>query len=115
MDTNEQLIRAVQVATRKLASSGNFDGLLSDVLAICVEAVGAWGGTIYLHDPAANRLRFQHVLPQESAERLQALDIADDYGVAGAVFHNRTIQISRFESEPGPSRGRFEEQTGVKV
>ena len=30
METNDQLIRAVQVATRKLASSGNFDLLLKD-------------------------------------------------------------------------------------
>jgi signal transduction histidine kinase len=115
MDTNEQLIRAVQVATRKLASSGNFDHLLRDVLAICVEAVGAWGGTIYLHDPAAKRLRFQHVLPQESAARLEAQDIADDYGVAGAVFHNRKFQINVFDDKPGPSRSRFEEQTGTQV
>lgn len=115
MDTNEQLIRAVQLATRKLASSGNFDSLLSDVLAICVEAVGAWGGTIYLHDPGAKRLRFQHVLPKESAERLQALDIADDYGVAGTVFQSNRSQINTFDDAPGPSRSRFEEQTGVKV
>ena len=115
MDANEQLIRAVQLATRKLASSGNFDELLHDVLAICVEAVGAWGGTIYLHDPAAKRLRFQHVLPEESAARLQAQDIADDYGVAGAVFQGRKIQISEFDDKPGPSRSRFEEQTGVTV
>src|SRR4051812_8475163 len=50
METNDQLIRAVQVATKKLASSGKFDVLLKDVLSICVEAVGASGGTIYLHD-----------------------------------------------------------------
>lgn len=115
MDTNERLIHAVQLAARKLASSGNFDKLLHDVLAISVEAVGAWGGTIYLHDPAAKRLRFQHVLPKESADRLQKLDIEDDYGVAGAVFQANKSQISEFEDEPGPSRSRFEEQTGVKV
>lgn len=115
MDTNERLIHAVQLATRKLASSGNFDELLHDVLAISVEAVGAWGGTIYLHDPSAKRLCFKHVLPKESADRLQALDIEDDYGVAGAVFQANKSQISEFENAPGPSRSRFEEQTGVKV
>ena len=115
MDTNDQLIRATQSATRKLASSGNFDLLLRDVLAICVEAVGAWGGTIYLHDAPARRLRFQHVLPQESAERLQALDIADDYGVAGQVFQSGQSQISSFDQTPGPSRARFESQTGIAI
>ncbi|MBI3721714.1 MAG: hypothetical protein HY248_04100, partial [Fimbriimonas ginsengisoli] len=63
METSERLIQAVQRATRKLASSGNFDLLLRDVLAICVDAVGASGGTIYLHEPEGKRLRFQHVLP----------------------------------------------------
>lgn len=115
MDANEQLIQAVQRATRILASSGNFDLLLKDVLRICVEAVGAWGGTIYLHDPVSKRLRFQHVLPQESAERMPVTDIADDYGVAGQVFHSRRFQINVFEDEPGPSRARFEEATGTKV
>ncbi|PMU87238.1 hypothetical protein, partial [Pseudomonas sp. GP01-A4] len=61
MQKDDRLIRAVQLATRKLASSGNYNLLMKDVLAICVEAVGASGGTIYLHDPASKRLRFQHV------------------------------------------------------
>src|SRR3954465_15767606 len=86
MQTNDQLIRAVQVAARKLASSGKFDMLLKDVLAICVEAVGASGGTIYLHDPASHRLRFQQVIPEDVADRLPAKDIAEDFGMAGKAF-----------------------------
>lgn len=113
MASHEQLIRAVQLATRKLASSGNPDVLLKDVLAICVEAVGASGGTIYLHEPSTKRLRFQHVLPEEVADKLPVKDMADDYGMAGEAFRTKTTQIRDFE--PKPTRSAFEEATGVVV
>lgn len=113
MASHEQLIRAVQLATRKLASSGTPDVLLRDVLAICVEAVGASGGTIYLHDGASKRLRFQHVLPEEVADKLPVKDMADDYGMAGEAFKTRKTQIREFE--PKPTRSAFEEATGVVV
>src|SRR5579862_8197979 len=89
MSTQAQLIKAVQSATRKLASSGNFDVLVKDVLSICVEAVGASGGTIYLHEPALKRLRFEHVLPESVLHLLPSLDIPDDFGVAGTAFQTR--------------------------
>lgn len=114
MASSDQLIRAVQVATRKLASTGNFDSLLRDVLAICVDAVGASGGTIYLHDPAKHRLRFQHVLPAEVAGKLPFHDIPDDQGVAGAAFQTRQTQISDFP-ERAESRNEVESATGVIV
>jgi signal transduction histidine kinase len=115
MDTNDQLIRAVQVATRKLASSGNFDLLMKDVLAICVEAVGASGGTIYLHDAATHRLRFQHVLPEEVADRLPARDIADDFGMAGTAFQTRQTVVKEFPPKPESEWNAFEKATGVSI
>ncbi|MCB8932310.1 MAG: GAF domain-containing sensor histidine kinase [Chthonomonadaceae bacterium] len=115
MDTNEGLIRAVHLATRKLASTGDFDTLLKDVLAICVEAVGAEGGTIYTHDPAAKRLIFQHVLPAEVTERLPDRSIPDDFGIAGTAFQTRKIQISEFQQNAESARSSIEEATGVVV
>lgn len=113
MASHEQLIRAVQLATRKLASSGNPDVLLKDVLLICVEAVGASGGTIYGHDLAGKRLTFQHVLPEEVADKLPVKDIPDDYGMAGEAFQTRKTQIREFAPKPEPSE--FEKATGVIV
>src|SRR5687767_4854316 len=115
MDTNEQLIHAVQLATRKLASSGNFNLLLRDVLAICVEAVGASGGTIYLHDPASKRLKFQHVLPEEVADKLPVKDIAEDYGAAGQAFQSRQTILREFEEKPASQMTDFEQATGVPL
>lgn len=115
MDVNGRLIRAVQLATHKLSSHGEFDTLLRDVLKICVEAVGASGGTIYLHDPASNRLAFQHVLPPEVEPKLPMKDIPDDFGMAGQAFQEQRTLLreipERQESELNP----FERATGIVV
>ncbi len=115
MDTNERLIRAVQHATRKLASNGKFNELMKDVLAICVDAVGASGGTIYLHDPATCRLRFQHVLPEDVADRLPVPDIPDDYGMAGQAFQLRKTICKSFPDRPRDEWNDFERKTGVPI
>lgn len=115
METNDQLIRAVQVATRKLASSGNFDLLLKDVLAICVEAVGATGGTIYIHEPDAKRLRFRHVLPEEIEDKLPQKDVADDFGMVGKAFQTRKTMCAEFQPKSDSERNPFEAATGVTV
>lgn len=115
METNDQLIRAVQVATRKLAGSGNFDLLLKDVLGICVEAVGASGGTIYIHDSAAGRLKFRHVLPEEIEDLLPQKDLPDDFGMAGRAFQSRKTVVAEFDEKPTELRNEFERATGVLV
>ena len=115
MPTNDHLIKAVQIATRKLASSGNFDLLMKDVLAISVEAVGATGGTIYLHDPATNRLRFQHVLPEHIASLLPFPDIADDFGMSGTAFQLRETITRAFDPKPESEWNPFEKATGIPV
>ncbi|MCK6632991.1 MAG: ATP-binding protein [Fimbriimonadaceae bacterium] len=113
MDTNERLIRAVQLAAAKLVSNADIDQLLDEVLAICVEAVGASGGTIYLHDDRSRRLVFHSVRPAEVRTKLPVQDIPDDYGVAGKVFHTRRSEISEFPEVPTASRTDFESATGV--
>jgi len=115
VDNNELLIRAVQRATRKLASTGKFDDVLRDVLAICVEAVGAENGTIYLHDSAQRRLKFQHVLPSDIADRLPVRDIADDFGVAGLAFQSRRSVTRDYPEKPRDAWNEFERATGVPV
>jgi signal transduction histidine kinase len=115
MDTNDRLITAVQLATRKLASTGTFNDLMKDVLAICVEAVGASGGTIYLHDPDTHRLKFQHVFPEEVADKLPVKDIPEDFGTAGRAFCNRQTVCREFPEKPVSDWNDFERATGVAV
>jgi signal transduction histidine kinase len=113
MPDSSPLLRAVHLAARKLASNADFDGVLRDVLAICVEAVGASGGTIYLHDRPQRKLQFRHVLPEEVAQAIQFSDMPDDQGVAGRVFRTRRTELSEFDaSEPV---GEIGKRTGVIV
>lgn len=115
MSSNDRLIRAVQMASRKLASTGNFNVLMKDVLAICVQEVGASGGTIYLHDPAGHRLKFQHVLPEDVADKLPAKDIPDDFGVAGQAFQSRQTVLREWPEKPDSERNPFEKATGIAI
>ncbi len=111
----ERLLSAVHLATRKLASLGDMEVVLRDVLSICVEAVGATGGTIYLHDPAAQTLKFKHVIPADVASKLQMRDIPDDFGVAGRVFHSGRAETSEFPAGGDPARRDIVDITGIPV
>lgn len=113
LDSHERMIRAVERATRKLASSGQIDTLMQEVLAICVSAVGASGGTIYMHDDRTKRLVFRYVLPEEVREKLPFKDIPDDFGVAGNVFQNRKIEITEFPAQREDEASKIESATGV--
>ncbi len=115
MASKEDLLLAVQTATRMLAGSGHIDLLLPRVLGICVQAVGASGGTIYLHDDSNQTLVFRHVLPEEVREKLEFENIPDDFGAAGKVFQTGKTLISEFPPKPGDQLNRIEQQTGVQV
>lgn len=108
-----RLIEAVYRSTHKLAAATSVEETLQEVLHLCVEAVDASGGTIYIHDPVARRLRFRHVLPEEVAERLPLQDIPDDFGIAGAVFQSRKAILG--PAAASADRAAIEEATGVVV
>ncbi|MBX3096740.1 MAG: GAF domain-containing sensor histidine kinase [Fimbriimonadaceae bacterium] len=115
MSSENRLLRAVNQAASKLASADDADTVLREVLAICVEAVGAMGGTIYLHEPATKSLRFRFVLPEEVADRLERIDIPDSFGVAGEVFRSRKSKISDFPNATERYRSDIERKAGVTV
>ncbi len=115
MRKKSPLLDAVHMATQKLASVEDLDVVLKDVLSICIEAVDAEGGTVYLHDPIRRRLRFVHVLPEEVAQRLERLDIPDDFGVAGAVFQSGMAELSKFPVGGDPDSKNIEQKSGVTV
>jgi signal transduction histidine kinase len=115
MASEDRLIQAVQRATHKLASTGNFNVLMREVLGICVEAVGASGGTIYLHDAAAERLSFQHVIPEDVVDKLPTKDIPHDFGMAGTAFQSMQTVRRDFPDKPKEDWNSFEKATGVLV
>lgn len=116
MDPDARLIHAVRTASQKLTGTGDFGELLREVLALCVEAVDAGGGTIYLHDPAARRLRFQYVLPPEVEPLLPSRDIPEDFGAAGAAFGSASTIRREFPPKVSDAeRNEFERATGTDV
>jgi signal transduction histidine kinase len=114
MDQSSRLLDAVHLATRRLASQDDIDVVLQEVLQICVEAVGASGGTIYIHDPSTRTLLFRYVLPKEVADEIKMTEIADDLGVAGKVFQSARPEIGRGIGS-SPASKEIEERTGVVV
>ena len=110
-----RLLDAVHMAAEKLASTADTKVVLREVLSICVEATGAAGGSIYIHDPATKTLRFLHVLPDEVERKLERLDLPDDYGVAGEVFQSGTTQVNTYGSEGDPHRRAIVRRTGLTV
>lgn len=115
MSSRPSLLSAVQNATRVLANSGDPDSLLRDVLSICVGAVDAEGGTIYVHDAAKRKLRFRHVLPQQS-ESIRDREIADDHGSAGHAFTNgQTLVATIDRSTMTAAQLEIEARTGIAV
>ncbi|MCX7798883.1 MAG: GAF domain-containing sensor histidine kinase [Fimbriimonadales bacterium] len=114
MASPDPLIRAVHLAARKLAGTGAFDSLIRDVLGLCVEAVGAEGGSLYLYEPSTRSLVFRHVLPESVASRLQGSRIPADHGIAGKVFQTRTAILTSIASDDAASLD-LSEATGVPV
>ena len=110
-----RLLDAVHMAAEKLASTADTKVVLREVLSICVEATGASGGSIYIHDPATKTLRFLHVLPDEVERKLERLDLPDDYGVAGEVFQSGKTQVNTYGTEGDPHRRAIVRRTGLTV
>jgi signal transduction histidine kinase len=110
-----RLLDAVHMAAEKLASTADTKVVLREVLSICVEATGAAGGSIYIHDPATKTLRFLHVLPDEVERKLERLDLPDDYGVAGDVFQSGKTQVNTYGTEGDPHRKAIVRRTGLTV
>ena len=115
LEYRDRLIRAVQTAAHKLSGAEPFDGMMREVLAICVEAVGASGGTLYVHDDPARRLRFRQILPAMLEDRLPMHDIADDYGMAGEAFQKRQIVCRELPERAEAQWSEFERALGVPV
>lgn len=112
-DNTRRLITAVHRATLKLAETASVNETLKEVLQICVEASGAFGGTIYIYDQNTNRLIFHHVLPDSIREKLPFQNIPSDFGIAGEVFQSCKPKFSIFDE--GESRNPIEEATSIRV
>jgi signal transduction histidine kinase len=100
MSQERRLVSAIHAITAGLSSNPSVDSSLESILRVCVEAVDAGGGTIYLHDPHRNELTFRYVLPAAMNEQLLGRSFPDDQGISGAVF---TTGKSRVDNDVASS------------
>ncbi len=112
IEREQRLVSAIHLATQKLSTTASVEETLKEVLQLCVNATGAFGGTIYIHDPMRKKLVFRHVVPEEMQEKLQMTEIPDDSGVAGQVFQTKKTQIGNVVNDSSV-RTEIEASTGV--
>lgn len=109
-----RLVSAIHLATQKLATTTSVEETLREVLQICINASGAYGGTLYIHDPIRKTLNFRHVIPESVREKLPA-SIPEDYGAAGEAFRTQRAIVTSREAIEKKHLTPFEEATQVVV
>ncbi|MFN3651098.1 MAG: ATP-binding protein [Armatimonadota bacterium] len=91
----ERELGAIRRITAALYARTHLDDLVRQTLDVAIETVEATGGTIYLHDPKKNVLIFKWVVAApEIAARLRGMEMPDDKGIAGEVFHTGTGRVT---------------------
>lgn len=111
MTDEGRLISAIHAITSVLASNPSVDGSLVNILKVCMDAVNASGGTIYLHDPRDRVLTFGYVLPEEMNAQLQGQSFPDTQGVAGSVFTSATSRVDNDVAKTEDHTPDFDAQT----
>jgi signal transduction histidine kinase len=96
----ERDLRAVRRVTEALHARTNLDEIQREALHVAIETVDASGGTIYLHDPKRNVLIFKWVVAEaEVRQKLLGMEMPDDRGIAGEVFHSGQGRVTLKVSE----------------
>ncbi|HTE19646.1 MAG TPA: GAF domain-containing sensor histidine kinase [Armatimonadota bacterium] len=97
----EREISAIGRITAALHAHTNLDDMERTALNVAIETVDASGGTIYLHDPKRHVLVFKYVVSpsQEITRQLLGLEMPDDKGLSGEVFHSGEAKITLKVSE----------------
>jgi signal transduction histidine kinase len=85
----ERELLAIRRITAALYARTNLDDLVRQTLNVAIETVEASGGTIYLHNPEKKVLVFRYVVTPdpELTRRLLGMEMPDDRGISGEVFH----------------------------
>ncbi len=99
--------------TAALAGQTKLDELEREALKVATEVAGAAGGTIYVHDAQKKVLVFRYVLGQtpEITRRLLGMEMPDDQGIAGAIFHSPKGRITRDVSKDSRHNTDMDDKT----
>jgi signal transduction histidine kinase len=92
----ERELNAIRRITVALHATTNLEQLVRQALDTAIDTVDAMGGTIYLHDQEKKVLIFKYVVgaTPEITRKLQGMEMPDDKGIAGEVFHSGEGRIT---------------------
>jgi len=92
VELNRQLDATHTIAVG-LSSITNVGELVQQALDITLDIAQAEAGSILLHDPESDKLRFEYVVGEKKDE-LIGMEMAPDEGIAGLVFQTGEIHVS---------------------
>lgn len=109
----ERELNAIRRITVALHATTNMDQLVRQALDTAIETVDAMGGTIYLHDAAKQVLIFKYVVgaTPEITRQLTNLEMPDDKGIAGEVFHSAQGKITLKAAEESKHNPDLDQRT----
>src|SRR4051812_26866712 len=92
----ERELAAIRRISAALHARTNLDDLIRQALNVAIETVDATSGTIYLHNPQKKVLVFRYVVgaTPEITRRLQGMEMPDERGIVGEVFHTGVGRIT---------------------
>lgn len=104
---------AIRRITIALHATTNMEQLVRQALDTSIETVDAQGGTIYLHNPEKKVLIFKYVVgaTPEITRHLTNMEMADDKGIAGEVFHSGKSRITLKVAEEKDHNTDLDKQT----
>ncbi len=85
LDHRQREIDAMRRTADALFALPSMEAMLQQTLAVAIEVLRADGGSVLLHDPEKETLKFRYVLGP-SADKLIGYEIPVSTGVAGQVF-----------------------------
>lgn len=111
LESRNRQIAAVHTISRLLSSTLDLDDRLRDILNASMQAVDAVAGSILLYRPSDNKLVFQYVVGEKSAELTgRAMDA--DSGLAGQVFQTGSALLTNRVSESPHHNRHIGEEVG---
>lgn len=113
----ERELRAIRRISAALHARTNLDELEREALDVAIETLEASGGTIYLHDPNKKVLIFRYVVgaTPEITKKLTGLEMPDDRGISGEVFHSGEGRITLKVSEDSSHNREVDARTQFRT
>src|SRR5436309_12443415 len=110
LQRRERELAAIRRITAALHARTKPDELVRQTLDAAVETVDAADGTIYIHEPARNKLVFQYVIGAMAGE-LTGLEMDAGKGIVGQVFASGEGQITADATTDAAHFRGIDEQT----